>query len=184
MQNVCPLTGKPCYKPKVYQVTEIEDNNAKKTISLCEDCLKIYMNKKEKIDEKIANKFVKDVMEFVETAIKEKQILNKKLCPKCGISTQDITKTGKLGCDECWDYYYKDLQQSLYIAHGSPNSPEDLVHVGKVPKNFKVKNEVEENLKMKIIKLKYKLEQAVKKEDYEQATQLRDIIKELETRIV
>jgi protein arginine kinase activator len=142
------------------------------------------MNKKEKIDEKMANKFVKDIMNLVETAIKEKSILNKKPCPKCGASMQNITKTGKLGCSECWDWYYKDLQQPLYIAHGSLNSPENLVHIGKVPKNFKIKNEVEENLKMKIIKLKYKLEQAVKKEDYEQASQLRDIIKELETRIV
>jgi protein arginine kinase activator len=180
--NICPLTGQPCSKPKIYQITEIEDNKAKTVVSLCEDCFAIYVNQKPKVDEKIAKEFVNEVLSFVETIVKEYNPTPKlsKSCPKCGTSLHDISKKGKLGCIECWDWFYEDIKTALYLAHGSPNSPEDLIHTGKVPKNFHV-TKIDEDAKTRMVKLKYKLSQAIEQEDYEKAAKLRDIIKDLES---
>jgi protein arginine kinase activator len=187
MEHICPLTGLPCLKPKIYQITEVENNKFKKTMNLCEDCFLAYINKTplpetvSKVTQKEANEFVQSIMNFVEESVKKVNLKStiKKPCPKCHATIHDLTKTGKLGCAECWDWYFDELRNILYSAHGSPNSPENLVHKGKIPNNFKP-SEVQENLKMKLIKLKYKLAQAVKTENYEMAAQLRDIIKKLE----
>ena len=194
MEQKCPLTGLPCSKPKLYQITEVEDNKAKITVSLCEDCFAAYMNqgplpKKmlEKLPQK-ANEFVQNLMNFVKKTMASTYnvmtpISHKKPCPNCKATLETISKTGKLGCSQCWDWYYDELKHTLYLAHGTPQSPENLVHKGKRPKNFKPPNDVEENLKMKLVKLRYKLNEAIKKEQYEEAAQLRDIIKELENRV-
>ena len=176
-----------CNKPKLYQITDFVDGKVVIVHNLCEDCFIAhvnpqYPNKKQKIKtaEQTANKFVNEVMSFVETIVKEYQPKPtiKTPCPKCGASLHDIAQTGKLGCAECWNWFYDDIKQALYTAHGSPNSPEDLIHIGKIPKNYKpIKDE--EDLKQRMVKLKYKLDQAIKQEDYENAAKLRDIINDL-----
>lgn len=192
-----------CSKSKAYEITEIEDNKAKSTIALCQDCFVAYIQgnsvkpKKEiKINPKAADAFVQEMMEFVENlvnqtvkpanpAVKPKQP-NKKACPKCNTSILDIGKTGKLGCSYCYEWYKNELQQTLFLSHGTPNSPEQLSHVGKIPKKFKrnpEQRQKEETDKMRLTKLKYKLAQAVEREDYETAAKIRDIVKDVETLI-
>ena len=193
MEHTCPLTGQPCLKSKIYHITEVENNKATVSVSLCEDCFPVYMGevpipqqaKQLNLDKNDANKFLKNVMDFVEHEIKQHQTtkFTKKPCPKCKASIEDIVKTGKLGCPNCWDWYAEELKNTIQLSHGTPHSPKELKHTGKKPKNFKVPNEVHENIKMKLVKLKYKMAQATEKENYEEAAQLRDIIQELENRV-
>lgn len=189
-----------CSNDKIYELTEVEDNKSKVSYSLCQDCLSAYVkdknslsvNTKINIDPKDADKFVQEMMDFVEKALegifspKSTQIevfkkTQKSPCPKCNASMEDIIKMGKLGCPNCYDWYAEELQQTLYHHHSAPGSPENLVHTGKRPKKYPPsqlpdKNETD---KMKSIKLQYKLSQAIQKEDYETAAKLRDIIKDL-----
>ena len=93
-------------------------------------------------------------------------------CKKCGRSYDDFRRTGKLGCMECYSVFSKPLGDVLIQIHQNPK------HVGKIPKNI----EGGIFLKRKIEDLKQKLQEAVKKEDYELAAKLHKEINELEGR--
>lgn len=91
-------------------------------------------------------------------------------CEKCGSTFNDIVRSGKIGCADCYSTFYDKLLPSLSRIHGKTH------HVGKVPNaNADVKKE------NKIERLKSELQQAVEKQDYETAAKLRDEIKELES---
>lgn len=188
-----------CSKPKVYDITELEANKAKTTLSLCQDCFAVYVAKnslekkenlpvvpKKKFGPVEANQFVQQMIKFVEGMIGQQtdKLKSKNPCPKCNISLQEISKIGKLGCPNCYDWYASELIPILYSSHGSPYSSEELAHVGKKPKNFNPQKKLlqckaktkEETDAMRLAKLNYKLTQAVEKEDYETAAKIRDII--------
>jgi protein arginine kinase activator len=88
----------------------------------------------------------------------------------CGMSYGDFKKRGKFGCGECYKTFSKQLSGVLRRIHGSTE------HVGKVPTKI---GEVSK-LKQKIQKLKAELQEAVKREDFELAAELRDKIREME----
>jgi protein arginine kinase activator len=103
-------------------------------------------------------------------------------CEKCGSSFLDFKRTGKLGCENCFQSMRKPLASVISACHG------EKMHVGKIPhiihdiienpeekkepldKFGKLKNEPLSNLKKK-------LEKAVAEERYEEAALLRDLIK-------
>jgi protein arginine kinase activator len=196
MSNVCPLTNKPCYQKKVYHITDIIGGKTQ-SVDLCPLCFQTYIQDYEKhhvkflgkdsiMDEKelfkkvTQEEFVKKLLTLTEKLLNEKSKIyeqkeNIQRCPHCQWSEKDIIEKGKMGCPHCYDFYKKGLQQVLFQAHGTPNSPEELKHVGKVPKNFKNKDKKEDK-KLSLIKLKYKLQKAIEIEDYETAAKLRDEI--------
>ena len=92
-------------------------------------------------------------------------------CPKCGITLREIMDTGKMGCDECYHTFYRELAPSIEKIHGK------AVHTGKVPRSagaaLQRRRQVEQ--------LKAQLEEAVKQENFEAAASLRDQIKSLES---
>jgi protein arginine kinase activator len=92
----------------------------------------------------------------------------KKRC-RCGMSYEDFKKRGKLGCGECYKTFNKQLSGVLRRIHGSTE------HVGKAPKVGEIPK-----LKREIQKLKAKLQEAIKKEEFELAAELRDKIREME----
>ncbi len=92
------------------------------------------------------------------------------LCPKCGSSFKDITKSGKIGCAECYNTFYEKLLPTLQRIHGR------IRHSGKVSEAA-----CEENKKLNRIEaLRCKLNVAVEEQNYELAAELRDEIRELE----
>lgn len=96
----------------------------------------------------------------------------RRICEKCGMSYEEFQKTGKVGCGNCYDSYGERLNPLIRRLHGS------LEHTGKVPvrisKTIKVTKEIDI--------LREELNNAVKKEEYEKAAQIRDQIKGLEVR--
>lgn len=95
---------------------------------------------------------------------------NKKRCECCGSTFEDIAKSGKVGCANCYDIFYDDLLPSIQRIHGK------TVHIGKLAKS--AGSEVK--VKSTIAKLKEELTQAIKEQEFEKAAKLRDQIKELE----
>jgi len=194
----CPVTGKMCPKPRVYHVTEIEDGTASKQLDLCPDCFAAYV-KKEPVEKEpepqlpdlpnlknltpqVADEFVQDMMTFVEKIVQKHQPLvvpqDLKTC-KCGSTTLDIAKTGKMGCPECYKTFEEEMQPVIFNAHSGPNSSEQIEHVGKKPKNWTPPAPPPESPKMKMVKLNYKMKMAIQEEDYEYAARLRDEIKKI-----
>lgn len=91
-------------------------------------------------------------------------------CEKCGSSFNDIVKSGKLGCANCYRTFYDKLLPSLERIHGRTR------HEGKIANGSPVQKKID-----KKAELQKKLEEAVAIQDYETAAKLRDEIKALES---
>lgn len=104
-------------------------------------------------------------------------------CKNCGMTYSQFLRNGRFGCNHCYDYFEKLLDGSLKRIHGSDT------HIGKRPHKApsKVTKEgqsqkslVKEKKEMsEIDQLSMKLQEAIKKEEYEEAAHLRDKIREL-----
>jgi protein arginine kinase activator len=94
-------------------------------------------------------------------------------CPVCGFSQADFKKTGRLGCSACWEAFEAGLASLLKAMHKSDR------HVGKVPGKAAHTIAISE----KIQEFNRELEKAVSAEKYEEAAQIRDQIRELESKL-
>ncbi|MEW5758488.1 MAG: UvrB/UvrC motif-containing protein [Candidatus Omnitrophota bacterium] len=100
-------------------------------------------------------------------------------CPVCHISYDDFRKVGRLGCSHCYDTFRKYLVPLLKKIHGSSQ------HLGKAPKMLygvvkpsKIIREPRRESEIGV--LKSQLQEAIKKENFEDAAKIRDRIRELE----
>ena len=93
------------------------------------------------------------------------------ICPKCNLTYSEFQKIGKLGCEKCYEVFGDKLEPILKQLHGN------VQYKGKRPKEKLTQlDEVNDKLKQ----LKEQLQDAIKKEEYEEAARLRDIIKDME----
>ncbi len=93
-------------------------------------------------------------------------------CASCGSSFNDIVRSGRVGCADCYDKFFDKLEPSIRKLHGN------IKHVGKNVTYTEEQEPKEE--KSELDKLKDELKQAVKNQEFEQAAVIRDKIKELE----
>lgn len=94
-------------------------------------------------------------------------------CPKCGTSFEEIVRSGKVGCADCYRTFYDKLLPSIQRIHGK------IKHSGKVTNSAPVEP-AEETTEEKIEKLKAAMNEAVAKQEFETAAKIRDEIKALE----
>jgi len=90
-------------------------------------------------------------------------------CPRCGFTQADFKKSGRLGCPECYRTFAEGLAGLLKTMHKGTR------HIGKAPEALRATRENAGLLKT----LQTKLAKAIKDENYEQAAQVRDEIKQL-----
>ena len=93
-------------------------------------------------------------------------------CPRCGFSQADFKKSGRLGCPECYQTFAEGLEGLLKTMH------KGIRHAGKVPEALRANREQSDHLKL----LQKKLAKAIEDENFEQAAQLRDEIKQITPR--
>ena len=93
-----------------------------------------------------------------------------KKCPRCGSRWEDIKRSGKFGCDECYKTFYEGAKATLKQTHSATE------HTGKIPS----KSGAEVKAKRRLAELKTQLKDAVDSENYELAAKLHNEIKELE----
>ena len=99
----------------------------------------------------------------------ERMVAREEKCDSCDMKYEEFKKSGRLGCDQCYKSFEKNLIPILDTIHKHTR------HKGKVPKEFKdrfVKIE-------KIRELNKKLKEAVENEEFEDAAILRDKIREM-----
>lgn len=89
------------------------------------------------------------------------------LCPACGMSFDDFRQSGRLGCHHDYETFNVGLVRLLNKIHGATQ------HVGRVPSRAGERLKQAELLEA----LRAELEEAVKREDYERAAELRDEIR-------
>ena len=90
-------------------------------------------------------------------------------CPTCGQTYAEFSRTGRLGCSDCYLAFDRQLEPLFRRIHGSST------HSGKVPERTGGLAKLEQSIRQ----LTQELEQAVEREDYERAAKLRDQIKQL-----
>lgn len=97
-------------------------------------------------------------------------------CDTCGSTINDIRRTGKVGCADCYDTFFSELMPTIRSIHGNTE------HKGKRPGaiEYTVNEEEEGSAEYKIESLRAELKKAIENENFERAAQLRDEIKELE----
>ena len=91
-------------------------------------------------------------------------------CPDCGMTYQDFSRTGKIGCSTCYKTFSAELETVIRRIHGTSS------HTGKVPHRSGEVLEVKQRMK----RLRQLLETAIEKEENEDAAKIRDEIRLLE----
>ncbi|MBC7325420.1 MAG: UvrB/UvrC motif-containing protein [Moorella sp. (in: Bacteria)] len=94
-------------------------------------------------------------------------------CQECGLTYEQFHQTGRLGCPDCYRYLAPRLDPLIRRIQGSGQ------HRGKVPRraggHLRVRREIE--------KLRGQLQQLIQREEFEKAAQVRDRIRDLESRL-
>lgn len=96
--------------------------------------------------------------------------LQQEKCPGCGRTFSQIQQAGRMGCSKCYEKFEPQMELLLRRIHGGGT------HVGKVP----VKGGTAVRSKQELAQLKDKLQELIKKEEFEEAAQVRDRIREIE----
>ena len=92
------------------------------------------------------------------------------VCEKCGISEKQFAKQGLLGCGDCYSHFEEKMAPLLRRIHGNTR------HVGKVPERSGGRAKLVKEIEV----AKRQLKEAVGREEFEKAAQLRDTIRQLE----
>ncbi len=95
-------------------------------------------------------------------------------CNHCGTTYEEFIQKGRFGCSECYRSFNGQLGKTLKSIQGAE------LHTGKRPKGFVsvasdlVNKGISETEKLSIL-----LQEAIEKEEFEEAARLRDLIKQL-----
>ena len=143
----------------------------KTTLNLCNACVEKQGLDNPLIDiSKVFGKIIVALLsehltsKFQQTITEEDK---KQICPICHLSWADFKKFGKLGCPNCYQTFYQQLNILLRRIHGSNK------HFGANVQTIQKKTD-------SIPFLKKKLKEAIQDENYELAAELRDQIRMLE----
>ncbi|MDD2240824.1 MAG: UvrB/UvrC motif-containing protein [Kiritimatiellae bacterium] len=156
--------------PATVHVTQIVDGKVAK-FHLCETCaqLKGLDVPEQALDLGNMLETLKEQLNQLQTASGPATLERAVTCPVCGTTRTEILKTGRMGCDHCYEAFTAEmLPVVMSLQHAEQ-------HMGKVPQRSskRMKASVE------WVRLRRELEQAVAGENYEQAAHLRDQIKAL-----
>lgn len=160
-----------CERPATFHITEITDEGVEE-LHLCEGHARGYLSNSEGQEEMpvptlagvLAQQFK------VGQTAEELARLDQRACPMCGITFYEFRSQGRLGCPHDYEFFEKELMPLIVNIHG------ETEHVGKRPKRSPESGRRQTEL----IRLRREMEEAVRREDYELASELRDRIRALE----
>ncbi len=160
-----------CEKPATFHITDLSGDEVL-ALHLCPDCAKTYLQPEEMSDDAAAPTtmgFLQQQLKLEQTAEDLKE-LDAKECPVCGITFFEFRQNGRLGCPHDYEFFGSELEPLLLNVHGGPD------HIGKRP--LRGSDNTED--RTQVIRMRRELKEAVQREDYELASQLRDQINSIE----
>jgi protein arginine kinase activator len=163
---LCDLCGK---NQATVHLTEIIDDQMTE-LHLCEECARqksVQMEQQFGLADLLAG-----LAELGGKTVEEKESVERIKCSNCELTYDDFKKVGRLGCSECYTAFKKYLLPLLKKIHGSSR------HLGKLPK---VRAAAEKKTSQ-LDELRHRLQVAIEREEFEEAANIRDEIKELEKR--
>jgi protein arginine kinase activator len=153
-----------CPKPATLHITEIVGEEQVEELHLCEECAHKYLYEPQ---QKATG--IKPAPSAHGEEADEPAVLNRE-CEVCGIKFVDFRNSGRLGCPHDYQEFREELTPLLENIHGETR------HCGKTPRRLPQNKQKQAEL----VQLRKHLLQAVNKEAYEEAAQLRDRIRQLE----
>ncbi len=157
-----------CEKPATFHITEVLGSDGPQVMHLCEDHARIFLTQGSSSPAaSVAGALVKQLKLGASQATAE---TDQKECPVCGISFFEFRNSGRLGCPYDYTHFQAELEPLLTNIHDS------VQHTGKRPHRAAVSADSQAEL----IQLRRQMEEAVEREDYEKASEIRDAIKRLE----
>ncbi|HWR38756.1 MAG TPA: UvrB/UvrC motif-containing protein [Patescibacteria group bacterium] len=164
-------------KPATVHITKVVDNQ-KTEWHLCEECARksgetgMAFHMQKMLENHLSvHDFVKAL--FEQTQVSEATTEQGKACPVCGMNHVEFSRTGKLGCDQCYLTFGDDLEPLVKKIHGA------CVHTGKIPRRAGAAMGMWQRVRI----LRQELERLIAREAYEQAAVVRDEIRELENNL-
>jgi protein arginine kinase activator len=91
-------------------------------------------------------------------------------CPRCGLTTEQLKKSGRVGCSHCYKVFSEGLLSIIKAMH------KGVSHEGKAPAHLAERRALGERRRS----LREQMESAVREERYEDAAKLRDALAKLE----
>ena len=95
---------------------------------------------------------------------------NKNCCPSCGFAFDDLKKTGRLGCSDCYQFFREEIKHNLTGMHKGTS------HSGRVPEGMLAAFQNRQQLEA----LEKAMAAAIDAEDYEKAASVRDQITQVQ----
>lgn len=154
-----------CSKSATLHITEIQDGKAK-AVHLCDTCAREYL---EEETDHSPNSPTAELAAKLEALVSDEGDADAR-CTNCDISFGEFREQGRLGCPTCYEDFREDLVPLLDNIH------EGAVHTGKRPRRSP--NQTEDQ--SRLIQLRQRQKEAIEKEDYERAANLRDEILSIE----
>lgn len=154
-------------------------NGIKKEQHLCEECATDYtsfqMEKPLLNSDLTLGDLLSTLLDNYTSSDKKKtgNVVSFLTCERCKTTYEEFIKKGRFGCADCYKTFNGLLAKTFKGIQGSE------VHTGKRPKGYvTAANRILKDLS-ETEKLTIKLQEAIEKEEYEEAARLRDLIKQL-----
>ena len=159
-----------CEKPATFHITELTDPSGPVMVHLCEEHARVYLSQEtpDSPTNALAGMLAKQLK--LEQTAEQLAKLDKKTCPVCGITFAEFRQTGRLGCAYDYVFFQDDLEPLLLNIHGSKS------HKGKRP----TRRSGSPDRQHRLIQLRREMQEAIAKELYEKAGELRDRIRFIE----
>lgn len=163
-----------CEKPATFHITELTGPEVVE-LHLCQEHAAVYLSQNEegavKAPPTIAGALAQQLK--VGQTAEELARLDQQACPVCGITFYEFRNQGRLGCPHDYTCFDNELEPLLINIHGKNK------HVGKRPKKHGAPSAKQNDL----IRLRREMKDAVQKEEYEQASKLKEQIQKLEAEL-
>jgi protein arginine kinase activator len=160
-----------CDKPATFHITDLTGGEAH-SVHLCPNCAKSFLqNSGAPAQAPVATNAINKQLKIGQTA-QELAELDGRQCPVCGISFYEFRQAGRLGCPHDYEYFSAELEPLLNNVHDA------IEHVGKRPRRGLDDTRGQADL----IRLRREMREAVDREEYELASEIRDRIKSIEGR--
>jgi protein arginine kinase activator len=150
-------------------------NGEKTEFHICEVCAK----EKGETVQGMSNTFsihnlLSGLLNFENHTLGPKQQQTQLACNSCGLTYSQFSRSGRFGCASCYTQFGDRLDPLFRKVHSGNES-----HRGKIPR----RSGGIIHMKRELNTMKDKLQQAIAKEEFEEAAQIRDQIRQLERQL-
>lgn len=163
-----------CDKPATFHITELTGGKPQE-LHLCEEHAREYLTQAGNDQESggsMANVLAQQMAQqmAVGQTAEELAKLDQQTCPICGITFYEFRSKGRLGCPHDYICFEKQLEPLILNIHGESE------HSGKTPQRCADGS----RKRTELIRYRREMQEAIEAENYEKASELRDLIRRIE----